>query len=82
MEDWKEARERIDREFEPPEPLRTIVIVCQFCGRHFKKTLTESEIEQDYIFLLKGTYEGKNADHWCDECERADQRQITRDWNQ
>ena len=66
-------------EEEEERPEVTIIIRCHLCGRRFKATVDEEELE-GYIWMEGNTYSGINMDHWCDECERDDQRQITKDW--
>ena len=64
----------------PPYGERTITITCHLCGKRFKATLAEHEIDENYIWLFDGSYSGVNADHWCNECDRRDQETITGDW--
>ena len=64
----------------PPNPDEvTITITCHLCGRRFKATLDEGEVEANYIWLGDGTYSGVEADDWCNHCERQDQMTITQD---
>ena len=64
------------------EDMWTVTIICHLCGRRFRARLSVRDTEENYEYLSEGVWSGESADHWCDECERDDQRQITRDWNQ
>lgn len=59
---------------------RTITITCHLCGCTFEAEVPKVDVRYLYTRLEDGTYDGSDADHWCDRCEQDDQTAVTQDW--